>query len=165
MCYSTLARVVELAVKKTTCRRRDAPLDAKSSRASLSHTSRREITRRSEDWLAPSRGEKKWGYLSGKGTPACLAYRSRFITAPGRRATLSPRGSIPRVRRKGNQSGKKLNITPEYIERLCAKPGFSLRRSKNFGPFGLTMPSPIQLSSLPLEISPKKKRLCREVDA
>ena len=40
----------------------------------------------------------------------------RFITATGCRATLSPRGSIPRVRRRGNQSGKKLNITPEKSE-------------------------------------------------
>lgn len=82
----------------------------------------------------------------------------RSITATGRCATLSPRGSVPRVRRRGNQSGKKLNITPEESERLCAKPGISLRRSQNFGPFGLAVPSSIQPSSLPLEIPPKKKK-------
>lgn len=45
-------------------------------------------------------------------TPFAVSVR-RFITATGRRATSSPRGSVPRVRRRGNQSGKKLNITPD----------------------------------------------------
>ena len=140
------------------CRRRDAPLDAKSSRASLSHTSRRKITRRPEDWLAPFRREKKWEYLSGKGNslPILLAVRvRRFITATGCRATLSPRGEHSEGSAKRKSVGQEIKYYPGEAL-LCAKPGFSLRWSK-FWSFWLNTPRFNHL--FPLKFLLGRKRL------
>lgn len=116
------ARVRPVCSRKTTRRRRDAPLDAESSRVSPSHASRNNPTVR-EDWLSLSRGEKKWQcpgerHPPFRSTPFAFGVLSCGVETPPY-PTSCPLGSVPRVRREGNQSGKKLNITPRRMWVAC----------------------------------------------
>lgn len=131
MCYLTLTRAAECRRgEKTTCRRRDAPLDTKSSRASPSHTSRPSWNNPMVWKLALSlffSGEKKWEYLNGRYplslflsflSPLVLGVLSRRRDAVRH---WSPRGSVPRVWRR-ESVGQEIKYYPEESEKLHSRP-------------------------------------------
>lgn len=95
--FLTLTRAVECRRdEKTTCRRRDAPLDTKSNRASPSHTSRpswnNPMVRKLALSLFSSRRKKKENTSTGDILSSLVVRAERFITASGRRATLKSSG-------------------------------------------------------------------------
>jgi len=129
MCYLTLTRAAECRRgEKTTCRRRDAPLDTKSSRASPSHTSRPSWNNPMVWKLALSLfflGEKN-ECISMGGTLSLSFSLSLFLSfslfsrrscwafyhGVGTPCDIEVLGGAFRGFGEGNQSGKKLNITP-----------------------------------------------------
>lgn len=139
----TLIRAVECCRgEKTTCWRRDAPLDTKSSRASPTHTSRpswnNPMVRKLALSLFSSRGEKKWEYLNGGvfSPSLSLSLLSQFelgVLSRRRDAVRhwSPRGSVPRVWRR-ESVGQEIKYYPEESEKLSAKLEFSSRTIAKF---------------------------------
>lgn len=154
MCYLTLTRAAECRRgEKTTCRRRDAPLDTKSSRASPSHTSRPSWNNPMVRKLAFSlffSGEKNESISMGGTLSLFLSFSlsSRrscwaFYHGVGTPCDIEVLGGAFRGFGEGNQSGKKLNITPRRARScILAREARALRsaRSQNFGLPGLIKP-------------------------
>lgn len=143
----------------------DAPLDAESSRAAPSHTSRRETARRGRTVgrIGSPPVAKKMGLPRRE--PFLASYRasSPFYHDAGTRCDGSS-GSAFRRLDGGNQSGRKLNITPRrrreaiyaravltVFSRSVAKFRYLRHGARRLAVFGSTR--------LCLEISPRRKEI------
>lgn len=151
--------------EKTTCRRRDAPLDAKSSRASLSHTSRREINPTVRRLARSLPGSKKNGSISAGKVPR-LPFEFGVLSRRRDAVRHWVLGGAFRGFGEGESVGQEIKYYPggEW-EAVRAEPGLSLRRSQNFGLFGSNSAVLDSATiSFPLKSSPRRKRLRRKVD-